>query len=522
LRFGPARWALLGAFTAALGVVYLSTIGEGLWEDGWFVVRFAYNFWHHHTFAWNVADGPCYGMTSQTLQLVGALLYKVAPAHVCLTLKAASFAALVVGLVLLERSTPDGEAILPAAVGLSLSLILEVSQSGLETPFALVAVAVAIAMIVKERRPAKIAAATLALYLTRPDAILIPLVLLAGQRREIRAKSLIAIGLGLAVLLGVFRLYYGTALPLPFYVKTHGLSAQEAYHVALFAPEKLKNSAQAVFFALPFVYLALHERSRTVLLLLLSAIVFGLYHGLATIETMGHLSRFYLPGLVPVLIAAGLAYRSYQARRRWLASGLFYAGWVIAFVLLKRLDHATQVPIVLEPVRDLPTLVAIAVVLFVPARWNAHGALAIGLALLAGAALVYPIRSPAFADDETLLLREIRPRVVFRGLERLRALNPKIVYHTDLGAPGVLFPESKVVDLDGLLNEDITLRHAHFQDLCAVDHPEAIFVPNQTLYPALRAEILSSRCIEDYRGVTPMEGSPLYLRKDLVVEGLPP
>ena len=225
-------WALWLGFAGALCVVYLSSVGDGLWEDGWFVERFAYNFWHHHTFSWNVADGPCYGMTSQTLQVVGTLLYVIAPGHLALALKAALFASLLVALIVLARLAPDGDALLPCAVGLSLSLFLEVAQSGLETTFAVLSVALAIAVIRKGTSPPKIAGVTLALYLTRPDAIVIPLVLLLGQRREIRTRSLVAVGVGLALLLGVFRLYYGTALPLPFYVKTHGLTSQSAYHVA--------------------------------------------------------------------------------------------------------------------------------------------------------------------------------------------------------------------------------------------------------------------------------------------------
>ena len=270
-----------------------------------------------------------------------------------------------------------------------------------------------------------------------------------------------------------------------------------------------------MFWSLPFVYVALHERSRDLLLLLVSALVFGLYHAVATIETMGHLSRFYLPGLVPVVAAAGLAFRSYQARRRWPTSTLFYVGWVLCFVLLERFDRAAEVPIVLDAALDVPTLLATGVVLLVPARWNACGAACIGLILLAGAGRSHSLRAPVFADDETLLLAEIRPRVVFRGLERLRdRLAPQIVYHTDMGAPGVLLPEAKVVDLDGLLNEDITLRGARFEELCRADRPDAIFVPNENTYPELRREILASRCIEDYRPVTPMDGSPLYIRID--------
>ena len=61
---------LLGAtFAGLLLWVYIAKLPAGLWEDGYFVKRFAYNFWHHGSFSWNVSDGPLYGMTSQTLQM---------------------------------------------------------------------------------------------------------------------------------------------------------------------------------------------------------------------------------------------------------------------------------------------------------------------------------------------------------------------------------------------------------------------------------------------------------------------
>jgi hypothetical protein len=90
-----ARRGLLAAFVVSIVLVYLSTSRQGLWEDGYFVKRFAYNFWHHGTFSWNVDDGPIYGMTSQTLQLVGALVYALAPQHLVLGLKLVLYASLV-------------------------------------------------------------------------------------------------------------------------------------------------------------------------------------------------------------------------------------------------------------------------------------------------------------------------------------------------------------------------------------------------------------------------------------------
>jgi hypothetical protein len=546
------RRTLYACFAASLALVYLATSQQGLWEDGYFVKRFAYNFWHHGSFSWNVGDGPVYGMTSQTLQVVGALVYLLAPQHLVLGLKLVLYAALVATLLVLGKSvrhTARGDsssvaaALDPAAgltlcaVGLSVSLILQVVLMGLETALGLLAVAIAILAIQRSRGTRgdslQVVLATLGVYLTRPDAVLIPGVLLAGQWllawREPKSSAspslraltatLLAVGVGLGVLLGLFYFYYGTPLPLPFYIKTHGLSTQSTAHIQIFAREKIKNALGAAFFALPFLFVAAHTRVRFVALLVASAFVFCGYHYLATIETMGYLSRFYLPGLVPIFAAAGIAYRDYLVRRRWVVAAGVYASWLGAFLWLKQLDEAMRIPHLLARSLDVPVLVATGVLLFAPRRWLAPSAALVGVCLLVGSACVYPLPELALRDDETLLLTQIRPRVVFRGLEQLRTLDPKVVFHTDMGAPGVLLPEARVVDLDGLLNEDITLRGARFDALCEADRPDAIFVPNDS-YPELRQEVLSSPCLEGYRAVTPMNGSPLYIRGDLVDEYL--
>jgi hypothetical protein len=543
-----SRRALYACFAAALALVYLSTSNQGLWEDGYFVKRFAYNFWHHGSFSWNVADGPVYGMTSQTLQVVGALVYALAPEHVVLGLKLVLYASLFAALLTLGRSVSYDAAARPGAapragfaacaVGLCVSLIVQVVLMGLETALALLAVAIAIVVIQRSngrRRPATgVVLATLGVYVTRPDAILVPGVLLAGQWlfawRSRRAPephehgpslaslsaTLLAISAGLGLLLAAFYLYYGTPLPLPFYIKTHGISVQTTAHIQIFALEKSKNAISAAFFALPFLFVAAHARSRFVALLVAAALLFSGYHYFTTIETMGYLSRFYLPGLVPVFAAAGIAYGDYLVRRRWLVTAVAYAAWLGAFFWLKRMDESMAIPHMLARSLDVPVLAATGLLLLSPRRLQACASIAIGLCLLIGTALTYPLPTLAVQDDESILLAQIRPRAVFRGLEQLRrTLAPKVVFHTDMGAPGVLLPEARVVDLDGLLNEDITLRGVSFEALCEADRPEAIFAPNQT-YPELRAEVLSSECLENYRAVTPLNASPLHIRKDLV------
>lgn len=547
-----SRRMLLAGFIASVVLVFLSTSRQGLWEDGYFVKRFAYNFWHHGTFSWNVADGPLYGMTSQTLQLVGTLVYALAPQHLVLGLKLVLYASLVATLLVLGKivqqaafARRDGgtghfglAGLVPCAVGLSVSLIVQVILMGLETVLGLLAVALAILTIVRWRgtRSDSIAVvlATLGVYVTRPDAVLIPGVLLAGQsffswraRRasdssepglRVACATLLAIGAGLALLLAVFYLYYGTPLPLPFYIKTHGLSVQTASHIEIFALEKIKNATSAAFFALPFLLVAVHSGARVVYLLLASALVFASYHYFATIETMGYLSRFYLPAFVPLLAAAGIAYDDYLARRRWPVAIAFYLAWLGAFWWLKQLDETHNVPHMLARSLDVPVLLAIGVTLLAPRRWPAVRAGLVALCLALGTALTYPLPKLELLDDETILLAQIRPRATFRGLEQLRrTLAPSVVFHTDMGAPGVLLPEARVVDLDGLLNEDITLRGASFQSLCDADRPDAIFVPNFT-YAELREEVLSSPCLEGYRPVTPMNPSPLFIRRDRLEE----
>ncbi|MEO8181007.1 MAG: hypothetical protein ABI895_19400, partial [Deltaproteobacteria bacterium] len=546
-RFGCSEW--LG-FGALLLWVFVAKLPQGLWEDGYFVKRFAYNFWHHGSFSWNVSDGPVYGMTSQSLQLLGLLLFAVAPEHLVVGLKATSTLSVLFTLLVLcwmaRRSLTDQDAgpaperraaLLPGIVGLSLPVVVESIFTGLETTLGMLVVALSLWLILKpepgRRDRVWVALSVLGVYLTRPDAILIPGVVLSGlllfavardstgslRERWARAQPLLlvllGVGAGLAVVLLSFDFYYGTALPLPFYVKTRGLSAQPAEYLGFFQIEKTENALRTLFYALPFVYVALHARSRAVWLLLASALVFSGYHYLATIEMMGYLSRFYLPALVPVVAAAGMAYAKYLSRRRWLLSALSYAAYCGLFFWLRHIDEASHIHITLSELAQIPTLIAMGVMLLAPAGYRPLSALALLTCLLVGTVRQYPSTSLALENDETILLRQITPRGVFKGLERLRErLKPGMIYHTDMGAPGVLFPESKVVDLDGLLNEDITLRGKHFEELCEADQPEAIFVPNPG-YARLRNEILASQCIKRYVAVTG-ESTPLYIRGDVL------
>lgn len=522
---------LATSFAGLLATVCQSVLSRGLWEDGYFVIRFAYNLRHHGTFAWNPSDGPVYGMTSQTLQLLGTVIYALDPAHVVTWLRVLSCGALfcawlAIGRVLRAHAAyPWG--LVPAAASLSLPLLLELIPSGLETALAILALTLSIhaALELAAGRGGALAVALtqLLVYWTRPDAILVPLTLLAfafgpARRRALAAAALIAAGLALSWL--GFHAYYGTALPLPFYIKTRGISVQTAAHLAIFAREKAKNALQALFFALPFVYVALHERTRRSIALLVSGLCLSGYHYLATVETMGHLSRFYVPALVPIWIAAALSYETFLRERRARLTLALLASYLALYVALARLDTALRIDILLRHVHFYPYLATCCVMLLAPFSRPLVAAGMLGATLWLGAGWLYPVRSPRIEDDRSILLRQIAPRRTFRGLSRLRErIEVRALFHTDMGAPGVLFPEARVVDLDGLLNEDITLHGARFAALCERDRPEAIFVPNES-YPELRREVLESECLRDYRPVDADPSSPLRVRADLLARYL--
>ena len=518
-------WIAL-SYTGLLAASWVSNLPRGLWEDGYFVIRFAHQLWNHGMFAWNPSDGPVYGMTSQTLQLLGAALYAVDAAHVVTLLRAALAASVLATLFTIGRMLKQAGAfplgLIPATAALSLPLLLELLVSGLETTMALWVVALAIYLTLElfegRVRPLSVALSHLLVYWTRPDAVVIPLVVLGLLGLQSRRRALITGGFvaaGLAVSLTLFYVYYGTALPLPFYIKTHGISVQTAAHLAVFAPEKTKNAVQAAFWVSPFVYIALHSTSRRTLALLASGFALAAYHYVATVETMGHHSRFYLPALVPLWIAASLAYPAYLGKRRNALTVALCAGYVLCFYGLSRVDAARRIDIWLSPGRYLPYLAACCIVLLVPRANPRLGAAVLRASFLAAAIVLHPVKHRQIETDRAILLRQIAPRRVFRGLARLHERIPvRALFHTDMGAPGLLFPEARVVDLDGLLNEDITLRGAHFQELCAADRPEAIFLPNES-YPELRDEVLTSECFKDYRSVDDDPSSPLRIRADL-------
>jgi hypothetical protein len=499
----------------------------GLWEDGYFFLRYARNTWVHGVMAWNAADGPVHGMTSQLHQLLVIALWPLAPHHLVAASKLVAAASLVGAAVELARSGVARDAVAVPLVALAMPLVLRHVTTGLETCEVLLWLALWLGRhgrFADGERGASVvgmAALVVGTYLLRPDATLIPMVALAAclrepktRRRAAAAMALALVGIGAAV--AAFKAYYGTALPLSFFVKSYALTTAPPEFLAIFWREKIKNAIQLALFAAPFAAVALVGRGRRAGVLLGAAGAFVAYHLLCTVEVMGHHSRFYLPALVPIVGAATASWSSFVARagRRPRTTIAVVAIWVAAFAVGKVVDARSGVFIYIPFVEELPWVAAVALAIGgAVARPRAVAAGAMALLVVAGvASLGAALRSglPALEDDETILLRQIAPRATFRGLVPLTRIAPRNVYHTDMGAPGVLLPDAKVTDLDGILNEELTIGRLPFDAMCLRDRPDAIFFPNFA-YPRLREEIARSRCFSDYVAV---EGTQLHIRRD--------
>lgn len=521
LRVPLAGWL----FAAICLYAFVSFLPSGLWEDGYFFIRYARNTWQHGVIAWNVADGPVHGMTSQLYQALVTLLYPLAPTHLVLVSKSLAALALLGAALCLFRLLPEPAMQLQhlalVFLGLSAPLVLQHVTTGLETLVVLPWLALWTREYLAYRAggssAARMALFVVGAYLLRPDAVLMLLVALAPCLRE-QARRTLAVyaiaSIGIAACLAAFKLYYGTALPLSFYVKSYLTTTHAPEYLQLFWREKVKNLAQFCYYFAPFYLVALTGRTRAGLALLAGASALCAYHALFTVEVMGHHSRFYIPAVPLIVAAAVCSWRQFRDRAPRYLPIACCALWLLAYPFLKRLDHQSGVYLYIHPALELPYLAAMALLLWPGKRLPntiSAGAL-VGMTI--GIVAAYPVTSLAFSSDESILLAQIAPRRTFRGLRELMLMKPAHVYHTDMGAPGVLLPESELTDLDGLLSEEIAIEHKSFAELCERDRPDAIFMPLAAVYPALHADMLASRCLRDYQAASRSARSRLMIRAD--------
>ncbi|HEU4536244.1 MAG TPA: hypothetical protein VFS00_19100, partial [Polyangiaceae bacterium] len=366
---------------------------------------------------------------------------------------------------------------------------------------------------------------TVATYVVRPDAAALPVVALTAHEllgaRRLPWRALAATAAGVALTLALCDAYFGTPLPLSFYLKSQAFSNYDDAFIALSRPFKHRNAATFLLFALPLAYVAAHRRRSWTWAALTSSALFFAFHFASTVEVMGYQARFYLPGLVPLALAAVEAAPDVRRSRPGpaLAFAALYAALTLA--LFRRNLVWTSADTADPLARVSPWLYAgqaAAVALWLAlARAPARRALAATAAALVAATLAAgPPPAFAFPADAAFVERHLGRYTTVRGIAAVKACLPEPLrlFHSEIGVPGELFARSEVVDFAGLMHEDVARGAFDVEGRCAAAKPEVIFLPHQ-VYRGLRRRVEASECLRNYTRMVAESSSPLFVRNDL-------
>ncbi|MBX2801091.1 MAG: hypothetical protein KTR31_25650 [Myxococcales bacterium] len=485
------------AFVAVVVAVLLVRGWLPPYDDAFFFVRFARNLFEHGGFAWNVADGPVYGNTSQLFQvLVAGVHGLVGPYTVAAT--RLLLAGCLVGSVWALRASP------PAVLLMASPVALATVVSGMETAVALLLGALFLAELARPtgaRRGVVVAWAVL-LTLARPDAALLVVVTLAWDRRwPALAATLLCIGLGVIGLWWA----YGTPVPLSFLTKSGIGSVYDETFLSLSQRAKQRHVALFLWVVLP--WLRWHPR-------LVPAALFVGYHVLGNVDVMGLHGRFYAP-VLPWIAMAAAARPAPAADRRvwaglavWAAVGVALVGFEVVPV-----DRGWEIGRI-SPITYAAYAVAVAVVM-APRRSEGVVVPLAAAVVAAGVVIAHPRVPEAPQRDNVYAWRLDKQVTSFRGLRRLaRCLGTDAhVMHSEIGVPGMILRDGTVTDLGGLMSPPLALGQATVGEVCQQQQPDAIFLPHRN-YVRLNELLKDSGCLEGYARVVRRSSSPLHVRRD--------
>ncbi len=531
---------MVAGFLTLIGLHWASGSAVEAWDDAHFFKRIGLNILEHGSASWNLDEGPVYGNTSQLFQLVALIALLISKAYYISIIKIILALASVALFALLWHSARKRQAEDSLAPGIaflvaSSPLLLLLMHSGMETILALLALAVNLYFVStndhSRRGVAAVVLTTVLVYLMRPDAVLISIVVIGSytllEEKRIPWRLAIGCALALSLTLLILYLYFGTAFPLSFHLKSHALTTYSDHFASMDLRGKRKNIISLLLMAAPLLYVAGHGKGFWRVSLVASFVAFTSYHYLSTVEIMSYRARFYLPGLVPLAFAAMASAERYRRKSYWPLTLLFCGAylWLMHYFFAERMIWVqkeglmSRVPLALYMGYGIGASLLLLVGKYRP---KLATYLLVGTSLVAvhrGLSFPKPVR---LLSDGVLLEKQIQRYTTVRGIDAVREClsEPLHIYHSEIGVPGVVFAQSKVTDLAGLMNREIAFEGMDFDKHCQADSPELIYLPHRN-YKVLRSKILSSACIRRYTRVVKDSSSPLYLRSDLLPEFLP-
>lgn len=517
----PRRFAL-AAIAVLVVYVVLRELGNSAYDDSYFFKRFALHAIENGAYAWNLDDGPVHGSTSQLFQLLATLVASFTKTHFIAGVRVVDGLLLVGTGALLLRAARGSAVVLVVGNALVLSTV----RSNMETALALLVLAWALVGELRSssERSSKddvvAAAATVLVYLARPDAAAIIGVFALLSRwfdaRPVRVY-LVALGGLMALVWGACWTYYGSALPLSFHMKTMALHTYGPHIASLRWVVKWPSLLALAFVVAPWLWVLARarvwRRRDTTLALTIAGLAFIAYHVASTHEIMGYRARFYVPALIPLGLAAGRVWPKDGLRLRTVAT--FVVPWGLCAAMVYALGWAPNAAG--GPLKSLPWptyvgfVAATTVAFIVPLR-----AWMVGAVLFVSTAMWLPMKAPALRSDVDVLVRHNRELTTTRGVfDVARCLPPSsTVYHSEMGITGMVLYRMRVVDMAGLLSQDVATRGLRFQERCSAERPEAIFLPHRS-YRALNEQVTTSACFEGYTQIVDRSSSALHVRSDL-------
>ena len=371
--------------------------------------------------------------------------------------------------------------------------------TGMETMLAAMLAAVFVGMALAwsraRVRPEWVALVGLALFLTRPDAaiviVMLPsllFVLVPGVRKGSVARLMGLFVVGVVVELIVCKLYFHTALPLSFYMKSRQAyeGFREVWHPELMM---LALLAGCELYLVALILLGRREDWRLIVCCVAPALVTFAYLGTVT-QIMGFNARYYVPYfaffVVPALLVIDrwVAMGDAPIEERWRGKTLLVRGFVTAVVMIGFLALTSEA--VQAKVRQGESRVHFE---YEPAR----------VGMMSSAPLP-TIPWDVMMTDITDLLVAPLPRGA-------------TVAATEVGYLGERAGQVNVIDMAGLNDNEIAL-HGFDVHALLLRKPDVIWMPNND-YTYLNALMMSDpELLKEYDVYAGAANYGLAIRKD--------
>lgn len=418
-----------------------------VWDDAYMFVRYTDNLLTYGNLSWNPGEVNTYGLTSPAFLLIVIplrLIFSTAPALVMILSSLLSGLATLLTMMWLLRKliqNPVHQLMLWIVIMVSIVVASESLAthltSGMDTMFTIWLLTFWVGLLYTSDDFRLMGVVGGLLFGVRPDVMIlvgvIPLILLISRTSYSQVgKYVLGVGITLFTLLTITGVYFGSPLPLSFYAKNFPIYSQEFYqHYQTTSWDYFLEFLRTTPYLLALMIIGGITQFRTWTWqdkgLLLGSVLYCLYHIVLVVPIMGFSERFFYP-MFPILVILAARNLSFLLTR-------------IPNSFVDRLKNYPLrilfIPLLLAPALVRPMPIVVTLVQYtqpdvVPTVGIGHFDLQI----------VYDY---LYYDN-------------WYRLDELSKLNNDLILaSTEIGLPGVMNPEKRIIDLAGLNQPNFAL-----------------------------------------------------------------